>query len=178
MEKLQALERESGPHAFVSLTGGEPLLYHAALESLCPQLKREGFRIYLETNGILWRPLANLIPWIDVIAMDVKPASVTKEKSFYNEHRKFLEIAREKEVLVKLVASKELDLREFREICDMISQLCPRAPLILQPISDALLEGHHDADLMRLLSELQRIGGGFSLSVRVIPRLHKILNVR
>ena len=80
MQTVRQLEKEEGPHAFVSLTGGEPLLYQNFLAPLLLRLKAEGFRTYLETNGILWRALEAVIGWCDVIAMDLKPASVTKEK--------------------------------------------------------------------------------------------------
>ena len=110
------LEEEYGPHSFVSLTGGEPLLYQNFLNEICPALKANGLHLYLETNGILWQALQKTIQWMDVIAMDMKPASVTHEKSFSEEHWKFLQIAREKETFIKMVLSNEINDNEFLEL--------------------------------------------------------------
>src|SRR3989338_5791717 len=79
LNSVRQLELEQGPHAFVSLSGGEPLVYVSFLEQLMPELKKQNAKTYLETNGILFEALKKVLPWTDVIAMDVKPASVTKE---------------------------------------------------------------------------------------------------
>ena len=177
IESLKRLEEDYGPHPFVSLTGGEPLLYLPFLKPLLPRLKEIGFGVYLETNGILWKALEEVILWTDVIAMDVKPASVTKERSFIKEHEAFLKIAVQKETLIKMICSKEIDLNEFKELCSMIARIAPRVPLVLQPMS-AEVEGHDDPELMRLLGELQTLGLGMLKDVRIVPRLHKILKIR
>ena len=177
LESLKRLDQESGPHAFVSLTGGEPLLYLSFLKPFLPRLKEAGFRVYLETSGILWKALERVIHWVDLVAMDVKPASVTKERSFIEEHEQFLKMALGKETFIKMVCSKEIDLNEFKELCMMIKRVSAHVPLILQPVS-AELEGHEDPELMRLLGDLQTIALGMLSDVRIIPRLHKILKIR
>ncbi len=177
LESLEQLEQTHGPHAYVSLTGGEPLLYASFLKQLLPRLKQAGFKTYLETNGILWKTLESLIPFTDVVAMDVKPASVTKERSFLAEHAQFLKIALQMETFIKMICSEEIDLTEFKELCQMIEKVNPSVPLILQPISGEI-EGHDDPELMRLLGELQTIALGILKDVRIIPRLHKILKIR
>lgn len=180
VEKLIEADREFGPHAYVSLTGGEPLLYVSFLKELMPKLKEHGFKLYLETNGILWKALEQVIEFTDVVAMDLKPASVTKERSFTQEHKRFLEISVNKETLIKIIISKEIDLSEFKELCLLIRRAgaCHGMPaLILQPIS-AEIEGHDDPDLMRLLGELQTLALGILSDVRIVPRLHKILKIK
>ncbi len=123
VQKLIETEREYGPHAYVSLTGGEPLLYVSFLKPLIPKLKEHGFRIYLETSGILWKALEQVIDLTDVVAMDLKPASVTKERSFIEEHKRFLEIALKKETFIKIVISKDIDINEFKELCEMVQSV-------------------------------------------------------
>lgn len=185
VQKLIEADREYGPHSYLSLTGGEPLLYVSFLKPLIPKLKEYGFRIYLETSGILWKALDQVIELCDVVAMDLKPASVTKERSFIEEHRRFLEIALRKETFIKIVCSKEIDLGEFRELCLMVHTVAGTGPLnhtgpvpvILQPIS-AEVEGHDDPELMRLLGELQTLALGMLSDVRIVPRLHKILKIK
>lgn len=177
LESLKRLEREFGPHAYVSLTGGEPLLYVSFLKDLLPGLKKINLRVYLETNGILSKPLQEVIDQMDVVAMDVKPASVTKEHSFLKEHEEFLNISIKKETFIKMVCSQEIDLEEFKELCLMISRTDPKVPLILQPVSGET-EGHENPVLMNLLGELQVIALGMLKDVRIVPRLHKILKIR
>ena len=195
------LEKEEGPHSFVSLTGGEPLLYVNFLEPLMLRLKAQGFRIYLETNGILCQALEQVLGWCDVIAMDMKPASVTKEKSFLAEHRRFLQLAKNKEVFIKIIISKEINVTEFQEHICLIQEMAPETPVILQPVSrgavtaptgtgrgtsssaakprnPAPTEGHEDPALMELLGELQRMAGRMIPDVRIMPRLHRILRIR
>ncbi len=177
MDTVQKLEQKDGPHTFVSLTGGEPLLYLVFLKPLLERLKAAKFKTYLETDGILWRPLQDVIGWCDCVAMDMKPASVTKEKNFFEEHRKFLQIAKGKEVFIKMVLSKEIDLAEFDALVGIAAEVSPSTPLVLQPLS-AAVEGHEDPELMRLLAELQRRALEKLERVSIVPRLHKILKIR
>ena len=177
MAEVRRLEKEEGPHAFVSLTGGEPLLYLVFLQPLVQRLKAERFRIYLETNGILWRALEEIIGWCDCIAMDMKPASVTGEKGFEEEHRKFLRIAKLKDTFVKIVLSRDIELREFERLIHIVAEEDAGIPLILQPVS-AKIEGHEDPVLMNLLAQLQRLSFRYLKDVRIVPRFHKILKIR
>lgn len=177
MDEVRRLEKETGPHSFVSLTGGEPLLYLAFLKPLIQSLKNEGFGIYLETSGVLWKALDEVIGWCDVIAMDLKPASITKEKNFYEEHRHFLEIAKTKETFLKMVLSKEIDLKEYDTLVQIVREVDASLPFILQPISTEI-EGHEDPALMSLLSDLQQRASQHLRRVAIVPRFHKILKIR
>lgn len=191
IETVLRIEKEEGPNAFVSLTGGEPLLYVNFLAPLLLRLKALGFRTYLETNGILWQALESVIGWCDLIAMDLKPASVTKEKSFLKEHRRFLELARSKEVFIKIILSNEIDIQEFQTLIKLVQDVAPKTPVILQPVSpprvvsglavhtaEREFEGHEDPELMQLLAELQRLAARMIPDVRIMPRLHRILRIR
>lgn len=178
LRALELLEHEKGSHQFVSLTGGEPLYYGSFLAHLCPALKNAGFKLYLETNGVLWEVLQELIGWFDVIAMDMKLPSVSKGEDFFDAHRYFLKIAAEKEVFVKVIISKSADLAEFDLLCGIIKGIGNHIPLVLQPISEAGIEGHEEPELMRFLDELQKRASNELKDVRIIPRLHKILNLK
>src|SRR5271167_2801032 len=89
----------------VSITGGEPLLQNEFLKNLCHALHQEGKKVYLDTNGTLPTALKEIIKDIDIIAMDIKLPSSTKQKAFWVEHKEFLKIALQKEVFVKAVVS-------------------------------------------------------------------------
>ncbi|MBI3316998.1 MAG: 7-carboxy-7-deazaguanine synthase QueE [Candidatus Omnitrophica bacterium] len=177
LEQVNLLETTSGPHSFVSLTGGEPLLYVSFLKSLMPLLKAKGFRIYLETNGILGKALEEVIGGCDLIAMDIKLPSVTKEDNFIGEHEQFIKQAQTKELFVKIIVSKDLFFPEFEEALKLIEKYAPGSPVILQPVSNQR-EGHEDLELMDFLMEMQKRGMAIHRDLRILPRFHRILNLR
>lgn len=177
VEAVRKIDREEGPHSFVSLTGGEPLLYTPFLKPLMLELKKLRYRIHLETNGILWKSLEEILGWCDCIAMDMKPPSVTGEDNFDEDHYRFLEIAGSKEVFVKIIVSRNIDINEFENQIRIVASVNPHIPVLLVPLSGAV-EGHEDERLMQILNQLQRIGMKFVSNVRIVPRFHKVLNIR
>ncbi|OGW79279.1 MAG: hypothetical protein A2Z83_09000 [Omnitrophica bacterium GWA2_52_8] len=181
LERLGALELHAGPHAYVSLTGGEPLLYLPFLMRVMPEIKKRNWRIYLETDGILWQALERVIGWCDVIAADLKPSSVTKEEDFSSEHRRFLQIARNQNLFVKMVISRDLDIKEFWHLVRVMKETAPDAPLVLQAVTPIAHSVPPTADnetaLMELLTELREQALGQLKDVRIIGRLHQYLNL-
>ncbi len=177
VSEVNRLDKEFGPHLHVSLTGGEPLLYLPFIKPLIKELKRLKFQTYLETSGVLWRALDEVVEDCQVVAMDLKPASVTKEKSYLEDHRKFLKMALARETFLKMVISKEIDYQEYDELVKMAHSIHPSLTLFLQPISNSV-EGHEDLELMRILSELQSRGQAWIKDIRIGLRLHRLLNIR
>jgi organic radical activating enzyme len=109
--------------------------------------------------------------------MDLKLPSVTRQKEFLEEHRKFLAIARRKETYIKIVLSGKADIREYEKHLRMVAAVAPETPVFLQPMSHAK-RVYPDPALMRFLDKLQRIGAKQLPDVRVGIQLHKILNIR
>jgi len=177
LNAVARIDADEGPHQFISFTGGEPLLYVEFLRPLIQELSQKKHRIYLETNGILTPALKEIIHCVDVVAMDMKPSSVTGEKNYDGEHRSFLEIAKQKETFVKIIISKQLVLDEFLSLIGIVKEVAPRTPVILVPLSSKI-EGHDDQELMVLLNKLQRLGGREIQDIRIVPRFHKILKIR
>lgn len=177
LAEVERLESSEGPHGYVSFTGGEPLLYLEFIKPLAASLKQRGFRIYLETNGILWPALKEMVNDVDLVAMDMKPSSVTGESNYDLEHRKFLEIARQKEVFVKIIVSKQILESEYLNHIGIVRDIAPNTPVLLVPLSGEV-EGHEDPELMARLVELQRQGARIIRDVRIVPRFHKILKIR
>lgn len=177
LRKVEKLEKENGPHTCVSLTGGEPLLYVDFLPPLCRALKKKKFLVLLETSGVLWRQLSKVVGNCDIIAMDLKLSSVTLQKEFFEEHRKFLTIARKKRTYIKIVLSGKVDIREYEKHLRMVAEVAPETPVFLQPMSRGK-KVYPDPAFMRLLSKLQRIGAKRLPDVRVGIQLHKILHMR
>lgn len=175
LAEIKALDRSDGPHPFVSLTGGEPLLYTPFLKFLLPKLRTVPFKIYLETNGVLWKQLEKVIEFCDVIAMDMKTPSVTKDRNYDADHRCFLERAKAREVLIKIVASREIDFAEFDREIAMVAAVAPETTVVLQPVSSVWGEDEPCHETMRVLQSraLRMIP-----DVRIVGRLHKMLNIR
>ena len=76
-----------------------------------------------------------------------------------------------------MVCSKEIDLNEFDELCTMVAQESRKVVLVLQPVS-LEVEGHLDFELTGLLEGLQQEALKKLDHVRIIPRFHRILNLR
>jgi len=177
LAEVDRLEAAEGPHGYISFTGGEPLLYLEFIKPLADALKQKGHRIYLETNGILWPALKEMISQVDLVAMDMKPASVTGESNYDREHRKFLEIAKQKETFIKIIVSTKLIEQEYLDQLHIVQETAPETPVLLVPLSSHI-EGHEDPELMKRLVALQRQGARIIKDVRIVPRFHKILKIR
>ena len=178
LNEILRLEQAYGPHQHVSLTGGEPLLYLPFIQPLIQALREKGLKIYLETSGVLWKALDEVLENCDVIAMDLKPASVTHEKNYLEDHRQFLTTSKNKNVFLKMVVSKEISVDEYDTHVQMVAETASQVSLYLQPITTPQGEGHEDAELMKLISDLQKRGQQWLSDIRIGVRLHRILNIR
>jgi len=156
------------PHHSVSLTGGEPLCQAAALNELAPQIKG---LVYLETNGTMPDELAKVVANIDIISMDIKLPSITG-RYFWNEHAKFLQIAKQRKVFVKLVLSGETSHEELDRALALIADVDNEIPLILQPVTP--INGCSPVSSDALLA-WQSLALTVLKDVRVIPQTHKYL---
>lgn len=173
--RVLLLEETEGPHHSISLTGGEPLLYTDFLKELLPLLKSDGFLLYLETNGTYPGPLRELIEWFDIIAMDIKLPTATRDRPFWDEHRRFLEIGRTRELFVKIVVTKETALSEMERAIEEIGRVDKNIPLILQPVTPygEIQETISKPDLFRLEKRAREV----LRNVRILPQLHKLVGI-
>ena len=174
-QKVGALEESEGPHHSISLTGGEPLLYVDFLKHLAPLLKRDGFLLYLETNGTYPGRLKEILDWIDIIAMDIKPPSSTRDRAFWPEHREFLEIGRRKGIFVKIVVTPETSSEEVERAASEVARVDQKIPFILQPVTPHGLLGETIAKVS--LFQFEERAKRVLDDVRVIPQLHKFAGV-
>jgi len=160
----------------VTITGGEPLLHSNFLKVLLPPLRDKGYKIHLDTNGTLPDKLKEIVDSVDVIAMDIKLPSSTKDKDFWEEHREFLKAAKSKEVFVKMVITDETREADIEKAISLVEAVDKNIPFILQPAS-AFGEFKGIPDSARLL-DWQQKGEVRLKDVRIIPQLHKIKDVR
>ena len=168
---LDEICRHSDYHA-VSLTGGEPLLQLNFLKELAYHLKKKDIKVYLETNGILYDNLLEVIDSVDIISMDFKLASSTGMKSFWQEHEAFLKVAKQKEVFIKAVIGPETTQEDILRAAQIIMSVAADKLFIMQPqnpYEDAVAE-----KLERFSSICMQEG----LKFDIIPQIHKISGVK
>ncbi len=166
------LEFNKNKYHSLSITGGEPLLQIDFLEQFL-SIYNSRNKIYLETNGILPDALERVIQNIDIVAMDIKLPSATGLSSFWEEQRKFLLIAWEKQVFVKAVITKETTIEDLKTAIEVVLSVDPMIPFVLQPETDAL-----DQELIEKLFIFQKETSLTLPYVRIIPQLHKFMSLK
>lgn len=153
----------------ISLTGGEPLMEAEFLTGFLPFVKH---KIYLETNGILYEQLKQIIKYVDIISMDIKLPSSTKGKDLFGSHEKFIKTAKEKELFIKIVFDENITEIEINQCCKLAEKYS--VEIILQP----KMNGE------KLELETDFINKTFYKFVnmypktRLIPQMHKFLNIQ
>ncbi|SMC55698.1 7-carboxy-7-deazaguanine synthase QueE [Sporomusa malonica] len=155
-------------HHSISLTGGEPLGQADSIVKLAPKLHAP---IYLETNGTMFDKLAQVLPHIHIISMDIKLPSAAG-KAYWQEHDKFLRLASTKELFVKLVITKQTNSDEFKQAVDLIASANTSIPLILQPVTPC--NGCETVTPATMLA-YQEQALEILENVRVIPQTHKFM---
>ena len=117
----------------ISITGGEPLLQGKFLRKVLPELKKKGHTIFLETNGTQADQLKKLLPYIDIISMDIKLPSVARLGEMWYDHEDFLQQARDTELFVKIVLGNAMNPIDLEKACKLVAKFSPHIPVILQP---------------------------------------------
>lgn len=155
----------------ISLTGGEPLLDIEFLEEFLPLTNN---KIYLETNGTLYENLEKIINNIDIISMDIKLNSTSNNGDLFEKHEKFIKVAKRnnKEIFAKIVFDENITQEEIEKCTNLAKEY--NILLVLQP--------KMDGDILNISSQtINNIFAEFSKSytnTRLIPQVHKFLNVR
>jgi 7-carboxy-7-deazaguanine synthase len=161
-----------GSHS-ISFTGGEPLIQKDFIKEFLPRLKSAGVTSYLETNGVFYEELAELIDDIDIIAMDLKLPSSTKCRPFWDEHKEFLKIACKKEVFTKTVIASDTTTEDVLLSVDLVAEIDPEITYILQPNYF-----DHKKGVVEKCLEYQAICSDRLKNVRIVPQMHKFLKLR
>lgn len=161
-----------GAHHSISITGGEPLLHEQVLSDWLPELS-EILPTHLETNGTLPDQLERLIDYLDWVSMDIKLHSQTGERTDWENHRRFLDIARRANCYVKLVVGEETPNLELQLAADLVNSVEKDIPIILQPVTfkdKVALSTGRLLQMHSVISELHH-------DVRVIPQTHRFMGV-
>jgi len=178
---LAWVERQNYPglHESISLTGGEPLLQAPFLREFLPVVRhRTGLPIYLETGGHRPEQLAQILPYLDCIGMDMKLPSVSGEDC-WQAHRQFLQLCGDTdvEVFVKLIIAQATNAAELELAAELVAACNPSIPVFLQPVTP-LAKPHHGPMIPPTptqVLEWQGLMKRHLKSVRVIPQTHKMI---
>ena len=143
--------RKRFPADWACLTGGEPLLQD--VEPLVKKLKKECYKIHIETNGTVYRPFR-----VDWLTLSPKPET-------YGFAPEFSAKANE----VKLVVSKELTLEVIQNLREKFPT---QTPVLLQPQSNR----KWSMDLgMKLLKQTLNLG---LKNIKISVQIHKIYGLK
>lgn len=158
---------------WISLTGGEPLLWPDFIRKLGNRLKPQGYKIMLETNGVLYDQLDLCLSCLDMISMDFKLPSATGEDNWAN-HNQFLERAISKPIYIKIVIDTNVKAWEVKEAVKIIASINSNIPLILQPVTP--ITSIYPPDI-EIIIDLQKMCLQDLRDVRIIPQIHKSLGL-
>lgn len=169
----EILSLSHGCHS-VSFTGGEPLINDKFLKEAMKVLKNNNVKTFIETNGTLYNQLADILEYCDIISMDFKlPSALGVVDSYWKDHKRFLEIALEKEVFVKTVLTKDTKLEDVEIAVDIVNSVDRRISFFIQPNSYEL-----DSELLDLCIHYYNYCIKRLDDVRIIPQIHKFLNIK
>ncbi len=172
-ELLEKLKLYNGGYHSVSFTGGEPLMQKDFLRHMLQLTRGAGYTNYLETNGILFGDLEQVIDFVDIVAMDFKLSSSTGAYSFWRQHRRFLEVASQKETFLKMVICHSTEDSDLWRAVKVIKEVNPYLVLVLQPNS---LE--YDTVLQDKLERFKNISLDNGIITCIIPQMHKMLRLK
>jgi len=154
----------------VSLTGGEPLLSLEFLKEFLPLLYGKT-KIYLETNATLAENFEEIKTYVDIVSADIKLMSATGYDTLAI-HKNFFESCYGIETFAKIVFDEKITEQEIT-YCANIGEKY-EFPLILQPkmigenlsVNSEICQKTFDAFLKNYKN------------VRLIPQVHKFLNIK
>jgi 7-carboxy-7-deazaguanine synthase len=164
-------------HDSLSLTGGEPLLHADFLAVFLNQLRQTvHLPIYLETGGHRPEELKQLLPFLDMVGMDIKLPSVSSE-THWEAHEAFLSLCNQSSVTVfcKLIVSHETAEVDLDQAAALVARVNPTIPVFLQPVTPLSEKGLPVPPTPAQVLDWQTKLKQQLTCVRVIPQTHKMI---
>ena len=169
VELAQEVNQYKDVHS-ISLTGGEPLLSVEFLKEFLPLVNK---KIYLETNATLADKFLEIKPYVDIVSADIKLESATGIRDAYKFHDKFFEACNGVETFAKIVFNNNISDEELKKCCELGKKY--NIELILQP---EMIEGNKMSVTSEFSAEVLDKFLQHYENVRLIPQVHKFLDVR
>ncbi len=121
----------------------------------------------------MFREFAVIGDKIDTVAMDIKLPSAAGERDFWQEHAAFLKEAGNKDIYVKCIITLGTRLADLKKAVTLVRKADPGIIFVLQPnyaeIGDRLV---------KKMIKYQKYAAKELSSVRIMPQMHKFLEVR
>jgi 7-carboxy-7-deazaguanine synthase len=159
---------------FLAITGGEPLGQPGFLSLLLTRLSETGKQVLLETRGYHYRELAEVLPRVDVVAVDIKLPSFSGRPMPTEETVRFLDAARQKSCYVKVVAGPDTSESEIVAAARLVAVAGERIPFIIQPRRDEAPPP--PGEIVRLLAITIRLSKVLA-DVRLIPQVQRFMDL-
>ena len=168
---------------YISLTGGEPLIWTDFLSEFMPKVKT---KFYLETNATITDNLYKVLSYIDIIAADIKLPSCSGVVNSFELHDKFFATIKDfkldcaitrqydcdgKKIFAKIIFDDKITDSEINSCISIANKY--NLELILQPKmngNDVFI------DTPTVLKTFDKFSKQYK-KVRLIPQVHKFLNI-
>src|SRR5574344_105331 len=167
----------------ISLTGGEPLIWTDFLAEFLPKLKT---KIYLETNATITYNIEKVLPYIDILAADIKLPSASGIQNSFELHNTFFKTVKnykvdcaltqqfyceDKKLFAKIVFDKNINDDEI-DSCVQLAKLY-NLILILQPM---MIGKEMSVDTEFATEIFEKFVKKYKY-IRLIPQVHKFLDI-
>lgn len=154
----------------LAITGGEPLEQVNFLQKWLPTLEGK-YDILLETSGVETEALKRVMGLVSIVSLDIKIPSATGETPFWEEHKKFINVALNKSCYAKVVFDEKITNEEIEHLMMLLHQYSS-LPVVFQPVSPI-----QKRDIKRCLEIFWLFSQKFPDRVRFIPQTHKFLSI-
>jgi len=171
---ITAMLTQEAPVDAIALTGGEPLTQADFLRAVL-DVGRFPVPVLLETNGLLPQQLRKILPSVDIVSLDIKLPSNTGEGQRWDEHVQCLQLARTRDLYVKILVDRHTLLDDIERASSLLASVDPGIAVFMQPITIAAAQPSID---LERLTELYRAARRLLSSVRVLPQTHKLIGIR
>jgi organic radical activating enzyme len=174
--EIERLRAAAPPLHAVAITGGEPLAQSEFLERWLSG-RRPPLPLLLETAGILPQRLVRVLPFVDIVSLDVKCPSNTGERARWDEHEACLAaaVAAERDVYVKMPVDAGTAPDEVAAGARLVARAARPVPLLLTPLTTP--DGQQMLIDAAGLERLHAVASREHADVRILPQLHKVLSI-
>ncbi|MCD6503337.1 MAG: 7-carboxy-7-deazaguanine synthase QueE [Euryarchaeota archaeon] len=175
VEIIKALETPD-MHS-VSFTGGEPLIQED-LEEVLREVKKEGYRTFLETACFPYKKAEKIVKYIDIASVDIKLPSHRAHpdpQALISHEKRCIEtfVKSGIETYVKVVVLPETSIKELENALLGLENY--NIEIVLQPVMIRNLLG---VNIKSLIKMSEKLGEKFRGNIRVLPQVHKLLKLR
>ncbi|MCX7641291.1 MAG: 7-carboxy-7-deazaguanine synthase QueE [Elusimicrobiales bacterium] len=157
----------------ISFTGGEPLLYFDFIKKITEILSNK-FNYLLETNAICVDEFKKVVNKIDIVSADIKLPQYCNNFEYWDEHKYFLNLAKNNKLYVKVVFDDNVKISDFEKAVKCVGEVDRNIPFFIQPETNSFMNKKY-LDLVDLLynKAIQILN-----NVRFLPQLHKYVGYK